>query len=59
MLFRYIRDRLLAPGGVFVLEHPPRLDPAAAAGLEAPGDTRTTAGSAVSFWDAPPPAPPF
>jgi 16S rRNA (guanine966-N2)-methyltransferase len=52
-LFGYVARTLLRAGGVFVLEHPPRVDPGAATGLGAPRDTRRTAGSAVSFWDAP------
>jgi len=51
VLFRYIALRLLAPGGVFVLEHPARLDPAGL-GLGPPRDTRRTAASALSIWDA-------
>lgn len=50
-LFLYIRRNLLAPGGVFVLEHPRDLDPAEASGLGPPTDTRRTAASAISFWD--------
>jgi 16S rRNA (guanine966-N2)-methyltransferase len=50
-LFLYIRRNLLAPGGIFVLEHPRDLDPAEAAGLGPPTDTRRTAASAISFWD--------
>lgn len=52
-LFGYVVRSLLAPGGVFVLEHPADLDPTPVAGLGAPGDTRRTAASAISFWDAP------
>jgi 16S rRNA (guanine(966)-N(2))-methyltransferase RsmD len=42
-----------APGATFVLEHPVRLDPAAASGLGPPRDTRRTAGSALSLWETP------
>jgi 16S rRNA (guanine966-N2)-methyltransferase len=52
-LFGYVVRQLLAPGAVFVLEHPPGLDPGAPTGLGPPADTRRTAGSAVSFWDGP------
>jgi 16S rRNA (guanine966-N2)-methyltransferase len=52
-LFLYVARNLAAPGATFVLEHPPRLDPAGATGLGPPRDTRHTAGSAVSLWDIP------
>jgi 16S rRNA (guanine966-N2)-methyltransferase len=51
-LLPYVARNLLAPGGVMVIEHPARLDPAGL-GLGPPGDTRRTASSALSFWDAP------
>jgi 16S rRNA (guanine966-N2)-methyltransferase len=51
-LFPYVARSLLAPGGVLVIEHPGKLDPSAL-GLGPPRDTRRTAASALSFWDAP------
>jgi 16S rRNA (guanine966-N2)-methyltransferase len=51
-LFLYVARRLVVPGGLFVLEHPEKLDPSAL-GLGPPRDTRRTAASALSFWDAP------
>jgi 16S rRNA (guanine966-N2)-methyltransferase len=51
-LFLYIARSLLVPGGILVIEHPEKLDPSGL-GLGAPGDTRRTAASALSFWDAP------
>ncbi len=50
ILFGYIARDLLAPGGVFVLEHPADLDPDQASGLGPPADTRRTASSALSLW---------
>jgi len=52
-LHRYVTGTLLVAGGLFVLEHPARLDPARASGLGPPRETRRTASSAVSFWDTP------
>ncbi|HEX5137570.1 MAG TPA: RsmD family RNA methyltransferase [Planctomycetota bacterium] len=51
-LFVYIARSLLTPGGILVIEHPGRLDPLGL-GLGPPRDTRRTAASALSFWDAP------
>ena len=50
-LFQYIARQLLAPGGVFALEHPASLAPGPASGLGAPRTTRRTGASAVSIWD--------
>jgi len=50
VLFGYIARDLLAPGGVFVLEHPATLDPGLASGLGPGQDTRRTAASSVSLW---------
>ncbi len=52
-LFTYIARRLVKKGGLFVLEHPRRLDPPVLAGAEArrAHDTRSTASSAISFYD--------
>ncbi len=50
ILFGYIARDLLAPGGVFVLEHPADLDPGQASGLGPSPDTRRTASSALSLW---------
>jgi 16S rRNA (guanine966-N2)-methyltransferase len=52
-LFLYLAGHLAVPGATFVLEHPVRLDPAAASGLGPPRDTRRTAGSALSLWETP------
>ena len=52
-LFTYVARRLLRPGGVFVLEHPRRIDAPELGGVGAPGDRRVTAASALSFYDAP------
>ncbi len=54
-LFTYVARRLLVADGVLAIEHPDGLDPAAL-GLGPPIDTRRTAASALSFWDAPGPA---
>lgn len=51
-LFLYVARRLLVGKGVLVIEHPERLDPLSL-GLGSPRDTRRTAASALSFWDAP------
>jgi 16S rRNA (guanine(966)-N(2))-methyltransferase RsmD len=52
-LFGYIARRLLRPGGLFVLEHPKRIDAPDLDGVGAPKDRRVTAASALSFYDAP------
>ncbi len=52
-LFRHVVETLLAPDGVFVLEHPAALEAGEAAGLAGGRDTRQTGQSAISFWDAP------
>jgi len=51
-LFTYIALRLVKSGGVFVLEHPRRLDPPVLLGTERRRayDTRSTAASAISFY---------
>jgi 16S rRNA (guanine966-N2)-methyltransferase len=54
-LLTYVWRSLLAPGGLFVLEHPATLDPGGF-GLGPARDARRTAASALSFWDAPAPA---
>lgn len=51
-LFAWVFRTLLAPGGILVVEHPFRLEAAAATGLGPPADTRRTGESAVSFWGA-------
>jgi len=51
-LFAHVARVLLAPGGVFVLEHPAGLAAEEAAGLPGARDTRRTGRSAISFWDA-------
>ena len=40
-------------GGLFILEHPKRLDAPDLGGVGAPKDRRVTAASALSFYDAP------
>ena len=52
-LFGYVARRLLRPGGLFILEHPKRLDAPDLGGVGAPKDRRVTAASALSFYDAP------
>jgi 16S rRNA (guanine966-N2)-methyltransferase len=52
-LFLYVARQLLVPRGLLAVEHPADLDPAGL-GLGAPRDTRRTAASALSFWDARP-----
>jgi 16S rRNA (guanine966-N2)-methyltransferase len=54
-LFRYVARSLVVAGGLLVIEHPEGLD-AAVLGLGPPRDTRRTAASALSFWDAANPA---
>ncbi|MHC4548425.1 MAG: RsmD family RNA methyltransferase [Planctomycetota bacterium] len=56
-LFRYVARHLTTAGALLVLEHPGDLDPAVASGLGPPRDTRRTAASALSFWEAPPAGP--
>jgi 16S rRNA (guanine966-N2)-methyltransferase len=59
-LFLYVRDLLLAPGGLLVLEHPARFETGRLPALGPAADVRRTAGSALSFWDRqekPPQAP--
>jgi len=51
-LFAHVAGVRLAPGGVFVLEHPAELAAEEAAGLPGARDTRRTGRSAISFWDA-------
>ena len=51
VLFTYVARSLLREGGLFALEHPPRLDVVDICGRGAPDDTRKTAGSAISFWE--------
>jgi 16S rRNA (guanine(966)-N(2))-methyltransferase RsmD len=51
-LFLYVARRLLVEKGILVIEHPEGLDPALL-GVGPPRDTRRTAASALSFWDAP------
>jgi len=52
-LFHRILTETLVPGGVFVLELPAELDPAAATGLGPAEDRRRTASSAIAFWSRP------
>ena len=52
-LFGYIARRLLRPRGLFVLEHPKRIDAPELDGVGAPEDRRVTAASALSFYAAP------
>lgn len=54
-LFGYVLRSLVVAGGILVIEHPEGLDPGLL-GLGPPRDTRRTAASALSFWDAPRPA---
>lgn len=51
VLFAYVVRNLLREEGLFVLEHPPGLDVTDICGRGEPGDTRLTAGSAISFWE--------
>lgn len=51
-LFLYVARRLLVGKGILAIEHPEGLDPALL-GLGPARDTRRTAASALSFWDAP------
>jgi len=52
-LFGAVLHRWLAPGGIFVLEMPARLDAADLTGLGPAEDTRKTAASRISFWSRP------
>jgi 16S rRNA (guanine966-N2)-methyltransferase len=51
VLFAYVVRSLLAPGGIFVLEHPSAMEPPALDPAGPPYDTRVTAASALSFYE--------
>jgi 16S rRNA (guanine966-N2)-methyltransferase len=53
-LFRHLAQRIVRPGGVFVLEHPRGLDPLLPCPWGPPTDTRRTAASALSFFEGGP-----
>jgi len=52
-LFAGITHKMLVPGGIFVLEMPAELDPAAVSGLGPAEDQRRTASSMIAFWSRP------
>ena len=52
-MFAWIMEKLLIPGGLFVLEMPADLDPAAVSGLGPAEDRRRTASSMIAFWSRP------
>jgi len=52
-MFAGITQKMLAPGGIFVLEMPAELDPAAVSGLGPAEDQRRTASSMIAFWSRP------
>lgn len=51
-LFRHVALRVVRPGGLFVLEHPRQLDPLLPCPWAPARDTRRTAASALSFYEA-------